>query len=303
MRLTHVALRASFALAFAFAGCSVSATSSTGDTCGGDDTIAGCAAGSFGYSCTGTATPAEGSSSLICSQPTAGNNGATLYCCVSIFAPTTCAPDLTVAGCTSGSQGYSCTGSDTPGQHDSTLNCSAGVAASATSTLYCCASGDGASPTLDAASGDGAVAVSDDGGGDEGTAADGAGDGFATYEAGAGDGFATDGSGGADGAVCGVTGDTGSDSCNQCLDTACCAALEACGTPDDAGTNDAGASACQGLLECTLDCVAGNPDAGVAGDTLSNCQALCNPSYTTSEQAAASALLQCLTTSCASQCQ
>jgi len=301
MRLTHVAVRAPFAIALAVTACSVSATTGSGDTCGVDDSIAGCAPGSFGYSCAGAATPAE-SSSLVCSEPTPGN-GATLYCCVAVFAPTTCAPDLTIAGCTGDSQGYSCKGSDTPDQYDFTLNCSAGTASSG-STLYCCGSGDGAVPTkADAGSNDVATVLSDDGGGsDVATAPDGASDALATSDAGSGDGPSTDGVG-ADGAVCGVTGDTGSDSCNQCLDTSCCAALEACGTPDDAGTNDAGASACEGLLQCTLDCVAGNPDAGIPAGTLSDCEGLCNPSYTTSEQAAASALLQCLTTSCATQCQ
>ena len=120
-----------------------------------------------------------------------------------------------------------------------------------------------------------------------------------------GDGALVDGAyeTGVDGGTCAVSADTGSPNCDQCIDSQCCTALVACGTPDAAGVDDAGASACEQLLGCTLDCLAGNPDAGLDAGSMGDCQALCNPSYTLSEQQNASALLQCQTTSCSAQCQ
>jgi hypothetical protein len=96
---------------------------------------------------------------------------------------------------------------------------------------------------------------------------------------------------------------TGSATCDQCLDSQCCTALVSCDTPDSAGVDDAGSSACEQLLGCTLDCLAGNPDAGVDGGTLTTCEALCNPSYTLSEQQNATALLQCQAANCSTSCQ
>jgi hypothetical protein len=57
---------------------------------------------------------------------------------VTLIAGTTCAPDYTVAGCVSGSIGFSCTGTDSPDMGDPSLTCSVGVAGNAGSTLYCC---------------------------------------------------------------------------------------------------------------------------------------------------------------------
>ena len=51
-------------------------------TCGPDDTVAGCAPGSFGFSCSdATEPPNDSYPSLQCSSPTQGNAGSAIYCC------------------------------------------------------------------------------------------------------------------------------------------------------------------------------------------------------------------------------
>jgi hypothetical protein len=50
-------------------------------TCSEDQSVAGCAAGSFGYSCTGTDTPEMDFANLPCSTGTADPSGAMLFCC------------------------------------------------------------------------------------------------------------------------------------------------------------------------------------------------------------------------------
>jgi hypothetical protein len=101
--------------------------------CGQDSTVS-CDQGA-GYSCTGNDTPEDTDSSLACSDGVEVD-GATLYCCVT-FASSTCMPDDTVVGCTGYSYGFSCTGSDTPDQADSTLDCSQPTQANG-ALLYCC---------------------------------------------------------------------------------------------------------------------------------------------------------------------
>jgi hypothetical protein len=269
MDLKHLVRRASLALGFAVTACTITTTSS--DSCSMDSTVTGCAQGSSGYSCTGSATPAQSTPSLNCGAGVAGNAMSTLYCCVAAgTTATTCAPDITVSNCAGTSQGYSCSGSDTPAHGYPSLSCGPGAPGDAGSTLYCCTN-----------------AASADGGNDVGTdaVADGGNDAFI------------------DGGTCSVGADTGSPTCDQCFDSLCCAALVACATPDAAGVNDAGASACEQLLQCTLDCLAGNPDAGVDAGTLSGCEAICNPIYTAPEQQSANALLQCQATNCTQQCQ
>jgi hypothetical protein len=108
---------------------------STGTTCTADSTVQGCTGSSTGYSCTGTDTPDQ-SASLTCSIGVAGS-GDTLYCCSDVNAPAGCMVDDTVTGCTGGSYGFSCTGTDAPDANDPTLSCSDGVAGSG-DTLYCC---------------------------------------------------------------------------------------------------------------------------------------------------------------------
>jgi hypothetical protein len=278
----HFVRRASLAIALAITGCTI--TTSSSDSCSIDPTVTGCTQGSSGYSCTGSTTPVSSVSPLVCSPGVEGSAGATLFCCVSGGAVgTTCAPDVTVSNCADTTQGYSCTGSDTPEQDYSSLSCGAGISGNAGSTLYCCTSSAGADGGNDAG------AVGSDSGGN--IVPDSTSD------------TADQTDGGADAGTCGITADTGNSTCDQCVDSMCCDSLVACGTADDAGADDAGASACEQLLQCTLACLTGNPDAGVPAGTLTDCQALCSPSYSTAEQQNANALLQCLTNSCSQPCQ
>jgi hypothetical protein len=104
-------------------------------TCVADSSVEGCTGSSTGYSCTGTDTPDQ-SASLSCSDGVAGN-GETLYCCTDFMTPASCMVDDTVTGCTGGSYGFSCTGTDAPDANDASLSCSDGVASGA-DTDYCC---------------------------------------------------------------------------------------------------------------------------------------------------------------------
>lgn len=104
-------------------------------TCAADSTVSGCDAASAGYSCTGTDSPSDSDPSLSCSAGTLDGTD-TLYCCSSTGSGT-CAEDPTVAGCTGGSIGYSCLGTDTPEESNPSLTCGAGVADNG-ETLYCC---------------------------------------------------------------------------------------------------------------------------------------------------------------------
>jgi len=109
----------------------------TPGTCMADATVAGCAASSTGYSCTGTDSPVVGTPALECSVGTPGTNGVTDYCCFT-NASTTCMQDSTVTGCAASSYGFSCTGTDSPAMANPTLTCSDGTAGNDGATLYCC---------------------------------------------------------------------------------------------------------------------------------------------------------------------
>ncbi len=109
----------------------------TATTCSQDSTVQGCVAGSFGFSCTGSDTPDQADSNLDCSTGTPGNNE-TLYCCTDGTTTTsTCMMDTSVTGCQGGATGYSCTGTDTPDQSDTSLACSTPTA-NGSSMDYCC---------------------------------------------------------------------------------------------------------------------------------------------------------------------
>jgi len=100
-------------------------------------------------------------------------------------------------------------------------------------------------------------------------------------------------------ASCTVQLSTGSSDCDTCAATSCCTPLMACDMADDAGTDDAGRSACEQLLGCIND-VNSSGDAGVdaaMGETA--CEVM---PYTTTEDTNASAVFSCLRTSCATQC-
>jgi hypothetical protein len=53
----------------------------TSTTCSPDPDVEGCTGGSYGFSCTSSATPDQENQSLVCSDPLPGENGKTLYCC------------------------------------------------------------------------------------------------------------------------------------------------------------------------------------------------------------------------------
>jgi hypothetical protein len=53
----------------------------TSTTCSPDPDVEGCTDASYGFSCTASATPDQENQSLVCSDPIAGPNGKTLYCC------------------------------------------------------------------------------------------------------------------------------------------------------------------------------------------------------------------------------
>jgi hypothetical protein len=114
---------------------------------------------------------------------------------------------------------------------------------------------------------------------------------------------ATDGSttvvpeAGDDAGTCAVALDTGSADCDSCT-AQCCTQLTTCATPDDAGVDDAGSSACLQLLACIND-VNTSSDAGVDAGVG---ESTCDPTYTADEQTNAEAVLTCIRTSCATQC-
>ena len=101
------------------------------------DNAAGCTDGSTGYSCTGAVAPNSSDPSLSCGSGVTQPDGEVLYCCVGLTS-TSCVADASVAGCTGGSYGYSCSGSDTPTQGNQNLDCSAPATTGNGSLLYCC---------------------------------------------------------------------------------------------------------------------------------------------------------------------
>jgi hypothetical protein len=95
-----------------------------------------------GYSCTGTDAPDKSTPSLACSVGSPGPMGSMLYCCLKgSFSTSTCAPSHAVSGCNGDSYGFSCAGSNTPDQIDSTLSCNARGSGSGGATLFCCTTG------------------------------------------------------------------------------------------------------------------------------------------------------------------
>ncbi|HYQ43578.1 MAG TPA: hypothetical protein VER11_16465 [Polyangiaceae bacterium] len=117
--------------------CCVGAGSTS--SCAADASVAGCADGSYGWSCGGTDSPAQGNPSLVCSAATPGDNGSSLYCCISFDSSTgSCVSDANVTGCTGNSAGFSCTGADAPDQTQPSLVCSTGTPGPNDELFYCC---------------------------------------------------------------------------------------------------------------------------------------------------------------------
>jgi hypothetical protein len=105
-------------------------------TCMQDPAVTGCTGSTVGYSCTGTATPADADASLTCSAPAAGS-GATDYCCSNGAAPPPmCSADAAVTGCPGISTGYTCTGGASP--ETATLLCGMAMSGSGGTMTFCC---------------------------------------------------------------------------------------------------------------------------------------------------------------------
>jgi|HubBroStandDraft_5_1064220.scaffolds.fasta_scaffold151393_2 hypothetical protein len=104
--------------------------------CTQDSSVSGCDDPSTGYSCDNGDTPDQEDSSLVCSVGTPSGD-LTLYCCIQ-FTSSTCSADPSVQGCTGDSFGFSCTGTDTPDEADSSLNCSTPTPGAGGASLYCC---------------------------------------------------------------------------------------------------------------------------------------------------------------------
>jgi hypothetical protein len=115
-----------------------SSSGSTGGGCEVDSTLS-CGAGEDPISCTGGGDPEAVYPGDICSVPSDQGGGVSGYCCAPGFTGSTCAQDSSVDGCVFPSDGFSCTGADTPDQADPTLNCSAPTTDPNTGDqLYCC---------------------------------------------------------------------------------------------------------------------------------------------------------------------
>jgi len=102
-------------------------------TCARDSSVT-CTGSSHGYSCTGSDTPAQ-SSAVICSAGSARSDK-TAFCCRE-FQSTSCRIDIKVGGC--GQQyPFRCTGTQTPADTDSGLQCSKGTQFADDTSGFCC---------------------------------------------------------------------------------------------------------------------------------------------------------------------
>jgi hypothetical protein len=134
----------------AVGACTVnSTTNSSGNTCNTDSSVS-CPSGDTGYSCSGSDTPSQDFSNIACGAGVAGGAG-TAYCCTT---GATCSADSTVQ-CPGGGSGYSCTGSDTPDQDDSSLSCSTGTPNDGVTSYCCCTGGSDCTSGDDGGTGDG----------------------------------------------------------------------------------------------------------------------------------------------------
>ena len=98
------------------------------------------------------------------------------------------------------------------------------------------------------------------------------------------------------GVVCDVP--DGSDACDTCAETSCCAAEVACQTEaTDAATTD-----CEDVFSCVQDCVAPPGDSGVDAGSLADCTTSCSAGHTTTGIADFGTLSTCLATSCSTSC-
>jgi hypothetical protein len=107
-------------------------------TCAPDHTVPACNGDSYGFTCAGSNTPDKIDTSLSCSTVGTAGGSSTHFCCTtgaSAPPPGPCMQDSTLA-CSSGTVGFSCTGTDAPA--DPALICAAGSPANGGKTGYCC---------------------------------------------------------------------------------------------------------------------------------------------------------------------
>jgi hypothetical protein len=119
-------------------GGSSGTSSGGGPSCVVDATLA-CRPGTDGVDCVAGGNPEADFPGYVCSPPSPQADGSDGYCCATGFAGSTCVQSFSVQGCTYPTIGFSCAGTDTPGEADPSLNCSAGVVDPQTGdVLYCC---------------------------------------------------------------------------------------------------------------------------------------------------------------------
>jgi hypothetical protein len=125
-------------LAVLIAGCTVT-THADDDAvvsrCDEDPGIS-CASPAVGYSCIGSARPADNDASLVCGDGVV-SAGETTYCCAT-RPVNACAPDASITSCGATATPYTCTGTATPVELDPALDCGPGVAAPGGALSYCC---------------------------------------------------------------------------------------------------------------------------------------------------------------------
>lgn len=102
-------------------------------TCAADSTVAGCTAGSVGYTCTSD-RPDDGDTNLVCSAGRPAPGG-TSYCCLPYGQHFSDCTNAVVTGCADPGFAFSCSGAAIPSDVDSRLACS-----SADAGAYCCVS-------------------------------------------------------------------------------------------------------------------------------------------------------------------
>jgi hypothetical protein len=135
----HPASLAGLILGSALVGCHTAPEALVNDACAQDRTVV-CVAGSFGFSCTGNATPGMMNTRLTTCESGPEVSGKATYCC---DAPRSfsCAANPSIAGCPNVATGYSCFQGATPAEFDTTLTCTAGTDGENGSTDFCCATG------------------------------------------------------------------------------------------------------------------------------------------------------------------
>ena len=269
--------------------------SNVSSNCQKDPSITTCGTSAAGYTCSGSYAPDSTDTTLYCGDGVqSGSN--TSYCCESKSAVTsTCAPDTAITSCGT-AVGYTCTGNDSPGLSNSSLNCGAGVPSNGV-TSYCCytsTSGNAdAGTTEDAATTDDSTTTVDSSTSDDSST---------TVDSSTSDDSSTSADATEEPGLCAVGLDTGNTTCDTCIEANCCSELQTCDVPDDAGVTG-NLTACEHLFECLYACLYPSADSGQPASTLSDCQDLCGLSYSATAATSAAALATCSTTKCTTACQ